>query len=261
MARQACPGASARGYLARKGRDAERPREGDLIHFNINISMPPPIILGLDPGTRFLGAAVIRGSQLLDYGVYELKNGQRPHDVIGQARRVVFQYIAAHEPAIVAIEAPYRIATERGALLTTLARELHERAAELGLEVVEQLPEQVRQTVTGSPVATKYEVAQLLGTKYFPALQSLIPRKPKIPALWLTSKERYWLHAFDALAVALTAWLDIECGSSTTESQVDSDHREVKSGDQEKGSRKEAPEVREGGGADRRDAGRDEDSG
>src|SRR2546429_262259 len=96
-----------------------------------------PTILGLDPGTRFLGVAALRGRELLAYGVHELKNGERPSDVVGRARRIVFRYIEQHEPLVVAIEAPNLIATERGAVLTTLARELHERAKELGLAVRE----------------------------------------------------------------------------------------------------------------------------
>ena len=163
----------------------------------------PPIILGLDPGTRFLGAAVIRGRELIAYGVHELKNGHRPYDVVGQARRVVFRYIEQHEPTVVAIEAPYLIATERGAVLTTLARELHERAKELGLEVLELSPEKVREAVTGNARSTKYEVAQRLAETEFPELLRLVPKKPKTPALWLTSRERYWLHMFDALGLGM----------------------------------------------------------
>jgi crossover junction endodeoxyribonuclease RuvC len=162
-------------------------------------------ILGLDPGTRFLGAAVLRGHTLLAYGVHELKNGERPYDVIGQARRVVFQYIEQYEPQIVAIEAPYLIATERGAVLTVLARELHERSKELGLDVVELSPEKVRQSVTGSERSTKYEVAQRLAGSEFPELAKLVPQKPKVPALWLTSRDRYWLHMFDAVSLAAAA--------------------------------------------------------
>lgn len=165
----------------------------------------PPILLGLDPGTRFLGAAVLRGRDLLAYGVHELKNGERPYDVIGQARRVVFRYIEQHGPQVVAIEKPYLIATPRGAVLTTLAQELHERAKELGLEVVELSPEEVRRAVVGREKATKYEVAQTLAAERFPELRKLVPQKPKNPALWLTSRERYWLHAFDALAIATAA--------------------------------------------------------
>src|SRR5437016_1609546 len=121
-----------------------------------------PIILGLDPGTRFLGVAVIRGHELLDFGVHQLRNGERPYEVIGQARRIIFRLIEQHGPSVVAIEQPYRIATERGAVLTTLARELHERAKELGLAVVELPPEAVREKITGNARATKYEVAQNL---------------------------------------------------------------------------------------------------
>jgi len=163
----------------------------------------PPTILGLDPGTRFLGAAVLRGHELLAYAVHELKNDHQPYDVIGQARRVVFRYIEQHDPEIVAIEAPYLIATERGAVLTTLARELHERATDLGLDVQELSPETVRGRLTGDPRATKYAVAQYLG-RQFSELQPMVPAKPKTAALWLTSRERYWLHVFDALALAVS---------------------------------------------------------
>lgn len=168
----------------------------------------PPIILGLDPGTRFLGAVVLRGSELLAYAVHELKNGTRPYDVIGQARRVVFRYIEQFEPQIVAIEAPYLIATERGAVLTTLARELHERAKELGLDVQELSPEVVRQRLTSNSKATKYAVAQRLGEN-FSELRPMVPAKPKMPALWLNSRERYWLHVFDALAIAVSVDLRV----------------------------------------------------
>ncbi len=164
----------------------------------------PKTILGLDPGTRYLGAAVLWGDQLLGFGVHELKNGEKPYDVIGQARRVVFAYIARHDPEVVAIEAPYPIPTERGAVLQVLARELHERAKELGLEVFEATPERVRQAVAGNPKATKYEVAQELG-KRFSQLAPLVPKKPQPAVLWLKSKERYWLHVFDALALARAA--------------------------------------------------------
>ncbi len=97
------------------------------------------------------------------------------------------------------------IATKRAAVLTTLAQELHERAKELGLEVQEPSPETVRQQVTGNPKATKYEVAQRLATTRFPGLTGKVPMKSKTPALWLTSRERYWLHTFDALSLCIGA--------------------------------------------------------
>jgi len=162
-----------------------------------------PTILGLDPGTRFLGAAVLRGQKLLAYGVHTLKNGERPYEVIGQARRVVFEYIERHGPQIVAIEAPYLIATKRAAVLSTIAQELHERSKELGLCVRELSPEGVRSVVTGNRRATKYEVAQKLVWDQFPELKALAPVRPAPAAIWLKPRERYWLHMFDAIALAI----------------------------------------------------------
>lgn len=172
--------------------------------------MQEKTILGIDPGTRFVGLAVLRGSQLAAYGVHELRNGTRPYDVIGQARRVVLRYIAQHGPDIVAVEAPYLIATSRAAVLSTLANELHERAKELGLTVTELSPEAVRTAVTGNPRSTKYEVAQELASRAFPQLRPLVPKTPSRTAQWLTSRERYWLHAFDALGLAVAVAARVE---------------------------------------------------
>jgi Holliday junction resolvasome RuvABC endonuclease subunit len=165
----------------------------------------PSTVLGLDPGTRYLGFAVLRANELIEYGVRELRNGERPYNVIGQARRIVLRLIALHGPEVVAIEAPYLIPTPRAAVLSTLTQEIHERAKETGAKVWELKPEDVRLAIMDNPKATKYEVAQRLANTRFPQLSALVPKKPKVPALWLSSRERYWLHMFDAAALALAA--------------------------------------------------------
>jgi Holliday junction resolvasome RuvABC endonuclease subunit len=171
-------------------------------------STKQPIILGLDPGTRFLGVAVLRGQKLLAYAVHELRNGNHAFEVIDQARRVVFGCIAAYSPDTVAIEAPYAIATERGAVLRTLAKELHDRAEELGLAVVELTPEHVRQLVAANPRATKIDVASALIERGFAELRHLTPKRPVRSGLGLRPRDRYWLHMFDALGLAVAA-LDV----------------------------------------------------
>lgn len=160
-----------------------------------------PTILGIDPGTRFLGAVVLRDRKLLSYAVHELRNGERMYDLLGQARRVVFQYIEKFSPTIVALEKPYVLDSERAVTLRALVRELRERAKEFGLTVLELSPEEVRRLAVGKSRITKYDVARVL-TNRFPELCKLAPKKPKTPALWLSSRDRYWLHVFDALAVA-----------------------------------------------------------
>jgi Holliday junction resolvasome RuvABC endonuclease subunit len=169
------------------------------------LSTKPPTILGLDPGTRFMGAAVIQSTKLCAYGVHELRNGDHPVEAIDQARRIVFRYIEQHLPEIVAIEAPYLIATKRGAMLTTLAHELDRRAQDLGLSVLELSPESVRRVVAGNARATKIDVAAALVTSGFGELRQLIPKKPARSGLGLAPRDRYWLHMFDALALATAA--------------------------------------------------------
>jgi Holliday junction resolvasome RuvABC endonuclease subunit len=197
LARQACPGATARSGFP-QGTTAGSPREGLGSHL---MSSNQPTILGLDPGTRFMGVVVLREHKLLHYAVRELRNGGRIYDLLGQARRVVFEYIERYSPQIVVIEKPYVIDSHRAATLSALVQELHERSKELGLCVQQLSPEQVRRAVVGNPRATKWEVAAALARE-FPELRKHVPSKPKNPALWLRSKERYWLHAFDALAQA-----------------------------------------------------------
>jgi len=167
--------------------------------------METKTILGIDPGTKEMGLAVLRGKELLDYGVHTLRNGTRPHDVIGQARRVLLEAIAKHQPDLVAIEEPLALATKRAALMTVIAQELRARAEELSLRVVELSPRTIRQAIVGNPYATKIDVAEALATGPFEQLKGLVPRRPVRSALGLRPKDKYWLHMTDALALAVAA--------------------------------------------------------
>lgn len=162
-------------------------------------------ILGIDPGTKEMGLAILRGLELRYFGVRTLRNGTRPYDVVGQARRIVLATIEQHRPDVVAIEGPLMLPTKRAAVLSVIAQELRGRAEEFGLEVVELSPSTIRERVTGNPRATKIDVAEVLGNGRFDQLKALIPVRPINSALGLRPKDKYWLHMFDALAVCLAA--------------------------------------------------------
>jgi Holliday junction resolvasome RuvABC endonuclease subunit len=164
----------------------------------------PRTILGIDPGTKEMGIVVLRRKELVEYGVHTLRNGQRPYDLIGQARRIVVTTIRRHQPEVVAIEAPLMIPTKRAALLSVIAQELRAQAKARRLEVVELSAAEVRSAVLGNPRATKIEIAEALVRRGgFDNLTTLVPKRPARPALWLSAKDRYWLHMFDALALAV----------------------------------------------------------
>jgi len=162
-------------------------------------------ILGIDPGTKEMGLAVVRGTELVSFGVHTLRNGRRPHDLVGQARRIVLAVIEEHGPDVVAIERPLMLPTKRAAILSVIAQELRGRAEDLGLRVVELTPEAVREAVVGNPRATKIDVAEALVAGDFGQLAALVPRRPARAALGLRPRDRYWLHVFDALGLAVAA--------------------------------------------------------
>jgi Holliday junction resolvasome RuvABC endonuclease subunit len=64
-------------------------------------------------------------------------------------------------------------------------------------------PHEVRLTVVGDPHATKIRVAHALVAQRFRELADRVPKIPKRAAVGLAPRDRYWLHMFDALAVAV----------------------------------------------------------
>src|SRR5881628_2918401 len=112
--------------------------------FTTTMTNSIPTILGIDPGTKEMGIAVLRGRELLEYGVHTLRNGHRPYHLIGQARRITAAHIGRWEPEVVAIEAPLRLATNRAALLSVIAQELRAQAYTQQLRVVEFAPAEIR---------------------------------------------------------------------------------------------------------------------
>jgi Holliday junction resolvasome RuvABC endonuclease subunit len=178
-------------------------------------------ILGIDPGSRFLGLAVVRGPQLLHYAVHTLRNGSRPYDLLGQARAHVLRAIGDFRPALVAIEEPLLLPSKRAALVSAIAQELHERAREVGVQVVEIAPWRVRKIVVGNPNATKIQVAEALIRHGFGDLESLVPKRPARAVLGIGEKDRYWLHAFDALGLAVAAGSEGSVGAAANKAQAE----------------------------------------
>ena len=162
-------------------------------------------IIGIDPGTREMGLVVLRGHVLVWFGVRTLPNGKRHHEAIGLAKQFVLNLIEEHDPDAVAIEQPYDLPARRSHLLNVIADELRDRSEELGVAVVELSPEAIRERVTGNPRATKLDVAEYLVDHGFGHLRQLVPKRPARAVLGLRPKDKYWLHMFDALAIAVAS--------------------------------------------------------
>jgi hypothetical protein len=71
------------------------------------------------------------------------------------------------------------------------------------MEVHEISAPEVRRIIVGNPYAKKVEVARAIVKRGFEDLRVHIPKTPPHPVLGYRPGERYHLHMFDALAVAL----------------------------------------------------------
>lgn len=136
-------------------------------------------ILGLDPGSRFTGYALIdrRGSRLVPVAYGRISLPQKDLTVrLGRLATELEELIRLHQPEVAALESLYHgvnprslivLAQARGALVATLGR--------LGLPVSEFSPAEVKTAVTGYGRAEKGQVGRMvalvlgLGAEKLPA--------------------------------------------------------------------------------------------
>lgn len=148
------------------------------------------IILGIDPGTLVMGYGLISVNKsnvsLVEMGVLQLSK----HKDHAERLHLIFQkmdsLIRLHQPAAVAIEAPFFGKNVQSMLKLGRAQGVAIAAAmKSGLHATEYAPRKVKQAITGRGNATKEQVWKMLGH-----------------TLNITEDVRF-MDATDAVAVAL----------------------------------------------------------
>jgi Holliday junction resolvasome RuvABC endonuclease subunit len=156
-----------------------------------------PRVLGIDPGTRLMGIAVLEGDDLIYYAVKELRR-MRPGLRFMQATRdAVSDVIERFHPDTLAYETSYYIQQAASPLLGRQEREIRRVGKAAGLKVVAYSPLYVRQQLCADAYVTKHMVAQVLVQRFPELVGYRLNQTPR--------SERYWLNMFDALAVAVVA--------------------------------------------------------
>lgn len=155
----------------------------------------PLRILAIDPGTRYMGVAVLEGSELIHYGVSDFR-GKRPAEALLRATcGTLCRLIAEYRPSVLAYEQSFYVQSKNSAFLQAQEGEIKRVARMRGLKAVGYAPTTVRQLLCEDRWATKEEVADLLARRY-PELLRYRNRGD-----WVS--EKYWLHMFDAVAVGI----------------------------------------------------------
>jgi crossover junction endodeoxyribonuclease RuvC len=132
-----------------------------------NLEVKEKIILGIDPGTRFMGYGVIliKGTSitLLQYGVINLSKYTSGEIKLKKIFERISQIINEFAPDEVALEAPFFGKNVQSMLKLGRAQGVAMAAALVKeIPIVEYSPKTVKQSVTGNGNASKEQVASML---------------------------------------------------------------------------------------------------
>jgi crossover junction endodeoxyribonuclease RuvC len=157
-------------------------------------------VLGIDPGTRYVGWGLIHVSRgvfrAVDYGYFEVDKDTEFSDKLYRIYTFIFELLSQWCPDVVAVEEVYvsqnakttlRLGHTRGVILLA--------AVQRGIRIFEYAPREVKQAVFGCGSATKDQI------------QWMLVRLLALP------KEKIQEDAADGLAVALCH--SLRCSNST----------------------------------------------
>lgn len=152
-------------------------------------------ILAIDPGTHYMGVAVLDGARLAYYGVKTLSRKKSPHDTLLESRKVTRGLIDDFRPDILAVEKTFFANNRNSALLNVFANEIAVTGRRRRLKVVAIAANTVRKIICGNGTATKRQVAEEIARRY-PELSPFLTSDRR----W---KERFNYNMFDAVALGL----------------------------------------------------------
>jgi crossover junction endodeoxyribonuclease RuvC len=125
-----------------------------------------PIILGIDPGTRIMGYAVLvadKKPRLLTLGTLSLEKIEDHPSRLYKIFERITQLAEGYHPTVLAIEAPFFGKNVKSMLMLGRAQGVAISAAVYkGMAVYEYSPRKIKQAVTGRGNASKEQVASLL---------------------------------------------------------------------------------------------------
>lgn len=155
---------------------------------------PPRTVLAVNPGSRYLGIAVMQGTHLADWRVKVLK-GHSPKETTRKARGILLMFILRYQPAILAIKKLDRCRSSRA--LDQLTLELSTLAKSHGVEVREYPLRCFKRFFTGLPRSNKKAMAEIIAAQYPDLLYELDREK--------AAKNPYHTRLFEAVALAALA--------------------------------------------------------
>ncbi len=154
-------------------------------------------ILGIDPGTREMGLALLEGHDLVYHDVHVFLHRESPHTILKEGRATILRLIRDFTPDVLTFEKTFFANNRNAALLNVLSDEIRAVAKRKRIPVRAYAPSTVKKRVTGNGRASKGEVAQVV-VSHYPELKVYQSEDRKWKALFHANR-------FDAIAVGLVA--------------------------------------------------------
>lgn len=153
-----------------------------------------PVILGIDPGARQIGVAVLRGDELLYYGVKTIQKNKMPKFVPFSLEQTITKLVVEYKADCIALEKVISI-QQRNSFVEVVYWQIKTIAQKHHYGLKEYNPGFVRNSICNKIKSTRQGTYYLIAKKY-PELSRYL----SVTRIW---QKAYFAHLFDAIAVAL----------------------------------------------------------
>jgi Holliday junction resolvasome RuvABC endonuclease subunit len=148
-------------------------------------------ILGINPGTRYLGIAVLQGPELMDWRIKILK-GKWSEEKMQKALGIVSDFMERHQPNILAIKKLHT--SRRSENLLRLANKIKEFSKRKKIKVYQYSIKEVENLFIEDEKLNKRNLIEVMAKRY-PILYHDLNREK-------SHKNPYYFRVFEAVAMA-----------------------------------------------------------
>ena len=122
-------------------------------------------VLGIDPGTKYIGFALLENEKLIHFGVKTILRMQASQETLKEGKKIVSRLIDDFQPDILSVEKTFFGNNKDSVLLNTFTAQIRQIGKKKGLKVASIAANTVRKAVCGNGAASKEEIARADGTE------------------------------------------------------------------------------------------------
>ncbi|HUU50573.1 MAG TPA: crossover junction endodeoxyribonuclease RuvC [Nitrospinota bacterium] len=156
-------------------------------------------IIGINPGTRYLGVAVFQGSELMDWRVKVLK-GKWSKEKMKRAVEIISEFIDRYEPGALAIKKLHP--SRRSRNLAQLTAKIKEFSRRKGLKVFQYSIKEVEEFFIKEDKLNKKNMAEAIVLEN-PALFHELQKEK-------AHKNPYFIRVFEAVALTSVCFYQLD---------------------------------------------------